>query len=397
MTERSRRRFVKIAGAAGIATLLAGCTVEETSDDGPEREETGDEASDDGETEDDDGTGTDDGEAEGDDAETDEPDPDPKTLTIATYESFIDAPSTSPGEWLKEAFEEEYDAEIEWQTPEHGVNQLIERANAGADIDADLYLGLTVDDLILVDENLEDGELFADPGEIDGEDAIIDGLHFDPEGRAVPFETGYISLVYNEDETDAPDTFEGLLDDDHEGELLAQSPGGSQTGRAFFLHTVYEFGDDFLDYWEELQENDVRVLGSWGDSYAAYTEGEAPMVVSYSTDQVFANMEGADLSGHQIRFLNDQAYANPEGMGIVAESEAADLAREFMSFVLRPEVQGEIAERNVVFPATEDAELDPEYDEFAHAPPEPVTFTYDELEGNLSDWIDEWERQFAGN
>jgi len=129
---------------------------------------------------------------------------------------------------------------------------------------------------------------------------------FDPFDRAVPFDTGYVSLVYDGTAIEAPETFEGLLDDEHAGALIAQNPGASTTGRSFLLHTVHRFGDgpdgsveggdgdpdyDYLDYWAELQDNDVRVLGSWDDAYAAWS-GEAPMVVSYSTDQVFASMEG---------------------------------------------------------------------------------------------------------
>jgi len=380
MESHSRRQFLQSAGAAGAVALLAGCTAEQTNGNGDA-------------TPDENGNGSDDSNGNGATTDPDEP----TELTVGTYESFIDAPSTSPGEWLKEAFEAEYDVELIWETPSNGVNNYIEQANAGSTVDTDLYLGLTTDDLIRVDENLSNGSLFAPAGELAGADDIREGLQFDPENRAVPFETGYISLVYNEYETEAPETFEGLLEEEHRGELLAQSPE-SQTGRAFFLHTIYTVGEDeYLDYWQELQDNDVRVLGSWSDSYAAYEGGEAPMVVSYSTDQVFANMEDADLSEHQIRFLNDQAYANPEGMAQFTDSENTDLVTDFMEFVLRPDVQGEIAERNVVFPATDTAELDPEYDEFAHEPPEPVTFTYDELDGNLSEWIDAWERQFAGN
>ena len=52
--------------------------------------------------------------------------------------------------------------------------------------------------------------------------------------------------------------------------------------------------------------------------------------------------------------------------------------------------------RNVQFPAVEDAELDEEFEQAAKVPPEPVTFTYDELAGNVDEWVDEWARQVAG-
>ena len=386
----TRRRFLTVGGAAG-AVALAGCSAEQTGD------ETDDGPDDDGA---DDGT---DGDAD-DEAET-------PTLTVATYDSFIDAPSVSPGEWLKEEFESRFDAELEWATPDNEINHYIERVQSGAAVDADVYVGFNTEDLVRIDEQLDDG-LFAEAGDIDGLEAVREGLRFDPFDRAVPFDTGYISLVYDGTETEAPETFDGLLDEEHRGALIAQNPGASTTGRAFLLHTIHRFGDgadgvidgadgdaeyDYLDYWADLQENDVRVLGSWSDSYSAWSEGEAPMVVSYSTDQVFASAEGANLEEHQIRFLNDQAYANPEGMAVFNDADHPDLAREFMAFMLEPAVQGEIAERNVAFPATDTAELPEDYAELAQEPADPVTFTYEELQGSVGDWVSDWERQFAGN
>ncbi|MDB2238668.1 thiamine ABC transporter substrate-binding protein [Halorubrum ezzemoulense] len=394
----TRRRFLTAAGAAG-AVALAGCSAEQVDDGGDGGDGDG-------------GNGTDDGGSESGDGGDETP-----TLTVATYTNFIDAPSVSPGEWLKGEFESRYDATLEWATPDNEVNYYVERAASGTGIDADLYVGLTTEDLVRVDGALDE-DLFAEAGDVDGRDAVKEGLRFDPFERAVPFDTGYVSLVYDSTTTEAPETFDGLLDDEHAGALIAQNPGGSATGRAFLLHTISRFGDggvasdgdgeavaggdgdpdyDYLDYWAELQANDVRVLGSWDDAYAAWSEGEAPIVVSYSTDQVFADMEGADLQKHQIRFLNDQAYANPEGMALFADADEPDLAREFMSFMLEPDVQGEIAQRNVAFPSTDGAELPSDYAELAKEPADPVTFTYDELQGSVDAWVEAWERQYAGN
>ncbi|GAB7092299.1 thiamine ABC transporter substrate binding subunit [Halorubrum luteum] len=390
-TDRSRRAFLAAAGVTG-AIALAGCAAEQTDDDdaGSDAEE------------------SDDTEPTADEAESDTEET--PTLTVATYESFVDAPSTSPGPWLKDTFEERFDVEIEFATPDNGLNHYVERRASGVDVDADLFVGLNTDDLVRIDDRLDD-ELFATGGldGIDGLDDVREGLWFDPRDRAVPYATNYISLVYDGTETDAPATFEGLLDEEHRGALITQNPGASTTGRAFLLHTVHRFGADdlggadgddeydYLDFWADLQDNDVRVLGSWNDAYAAWSGGEAPMVVSYSTDQVFADMEGADLAEHQVRFLNDQAYANPEAAAVFTDADEPDLAREFVQFLLDPEVQGEIAQRNVQFPATDTADLPADYAELAQEPDDPVTFSYEELQGAVDGWIDEWERQFASN
>ncbi|WP_372910446.1 thiamine ABC transporter substrate binding subunit [Salinigranum sp.] len=372
-----RRTFLRTAGASGTAALVAGCLGGGTDQSG-------------GST----------------DASTDTPtaangttvgSSAPAELVVATYSSFVDAPSSSPGPWLKEQYESEFDATLTWETPENGLNYFIERQLGGAVIDADAYVGLDTNMLIRIDEKLSE-PLFApvEEGALSRREEVKSSLEFDPKGRAVPYDTGYICLVWNEEETTAPETFDGLLESEHAGELIVQNPTSSATGQAFLLHTVAAKGEEgYLDYWEGLKENDVRVLGNWEDAYNAYSNGEAPMVVSYSTDQVYANRYDEPMAEHQIRFLNDQGYANPEGMARFAGSDRTERVNEFMDFVLTPEVQAEIAVRNVQFPATTTAELPAEFAEYAHEPPEAVTFTYDELKGSLGEWTDAWARAFA--
>jgi len=375
-----RRTFVSALGT-GVVASLAGCTGD---DDGSGN------GNDNG-----DGTPTDETPTEETPTEGTPTDGGESTLTVGTYSAFLDAPSISPGEWLKEEFESEFDATLEWEAPPNEVNQYIERRLSGAEIKADMYVGLNVDELVRVDEELDD-DLFVQAGDVPGSGNVKPGLSFDPDGRALPYDTGYICPVYDGTAIEAPETFDGLLGEAYSGDLIAQNPGTSTTGRAFLLHTIHQYGEDgYLDFWADLQDNDVRVLGSWSDAYSAWSEGEAPMVVSFSTDQVFAAQNDANLEEHQIRFLNDEGYANPEGMALFADATEPELAREFMSFVLRPEIQGEIAERNVQFPATDNAQLSADYDELAHEPPQPVTFTYEELQGSISDWIEDWERQVA--
>ena len=355
-----RRRFLVGIGAGAAA--LSGCTgAENSADDGSTPTATG--------------TGT----------------PGTETLVVATYDSFVDG-DDPVGPWLKEAFEAEHDAELEFTTPSEGINQYIRRAQQDADIEADLFVGLNVDELIRIDEGLDEPLFDALDGDLDRSDRIRDELRFDPDNRAVPYDTGYISLVYDENEVE-PTTFDDLTTSENEGALITQNAQQSDPGLAFLLWTIHEFGEDgYLDYWQALEDNDVRVLGSWSDAYNAYTAEEADMVVSYSTDQVF----NGDVPRHQVGFLDDQGYAQPEGMARFTEASNPDGAAELMEFMLLPDVQAEIAQKNVQFPAVDDADLDEEFAELAHVPPEPVTFTYDDLAGALDGWVEAWARQIAG-
>ncbi|WP_255169357.1 thiamine ABC transporter substrate-binding protein [Natrononativus amylolyticus] len=359
----NRRAFLRATGGAG-AVALAGCVTRESDEEEPEPEE-------------------------GDEGE----------LRIATYSSFVDT-EDAPGEWIREAFEEEYpDAELVWTTPEERVNHYIQQEEQGVTIEADVYVGLNVDDLARIDDQLGAGALFGelDRGRLEHAHRVQTGLEMgDPSGRVIPYDTGYISLVYDENEVETPETFDDLIDSEYESTLLAQSAQTSDPGQAFLLWTIHEFGEeDYLGYWSDLVANDVRILGDWSSSYEAYTNEERPMVVSYSTDQVFASAEGADMSRHQVAFLNDQGYANPEGMAIFEDTTHPDLAYAFVDFMLSEEAQAEIAVRNVQFPAVSEeyVDLPDDFDQYAHEPEEAVTMGYDDLRGNLEEWLDDWSRE----
>ncbi|MCU4743211.1 thiamine ABC transporter substrate-binding protein [Natronoglomus mannanivorans] len=396
-----RRTFIRTVsgGTAGIA--LAGCLTQDDDENGNgEDDENGNGNGEDDEN----GNGNDNGnETDNGDEEEQEDEPDLEgTLRVATYTSMVDDEEAA-GTWLKDAFEEEYpDATIDWTVPEEGTSHYIQQANQGVDIDADVFLGLNVDDLVLIDDNTDES-LFrsVDRDRLEHVDRIRDdpSVEFDdPHDRVLPYDTGYISLVYDENEVDDPETFDALTDEEYEGTLITQNAQQSDPGQAFLLWTIDAYGEDgYLDYWEELLDNDVRIIDDWSSAYSAYENEERPMVVSYSTDQVYTNRFDGDMSRSQIGFLEEQGYANPEGMAIFEDSEQVDLANAFLDFVLSNEAQAEIAVRNVQFPAVADeyVDLDEDYAEYAHEPPEAVSLTYDELSGNLDEWVDDWGQLVA--
>jgi len=378
MTEKrvSRRAYLTTAGA-GVA-MLAGCS----SGDGATETETDTEST----------------EAAVTGTATAVPESLSGTLTVATYSSWVEDDGAA-GPWLKQTFEERHpDVDIEYVTPEDGVNRYVQRKQQGAPVDADMYVGLNVDQLITADANLDE-RLFDSP-RLSNAGRIKDGLQFDPQRRAIPYDTGYIALVFDESEVSRPETFTDLTEPAWEDALLAENAQTSATGRAFLLWTVEQFGTDgYLDYWRDLQANGVTILDSWDEAYNnAYSSGERPMVVSYSTDQVFANRYDLDMTRHQVAALNGQGYANPEGMARFADSDDPELAAAFMDFMLTGDAQGEIAVRNVQFPAIPESEatLTEEFETYAKVPDEPVTFSYDELQGNVDGWVEEWAREIAG-
>ncbi|WP_436924683.1 thiamine ABC transporter substrate-binding protein [Halosimplex amylolyticum] len=381
-----RRRFVKAAGA-GVAGLLAGCSAEPTGD--------GDAT--DGST---DSTGTDGGTVAGS-ASGGTP-----VLRVGTYPSFVDAPSSSPGPWLKEQFEAEHDAELKWFPPESNMDYFLQRRQQNVTIDTDLFLGLTPENLVKADRETGDGEsLFTsvDTSALSNVGHVVDDYRFDPQERAIPVGASYISLVYNQHALDergvgAPETFDDLASDPYENGLLVPNPQNSETGLEFLFWTVDHFGEDgYLDYWSDLMDNGTQILKDWGTAYDAYSNDEAPIVVSFSTDQVYADRYDQDMARHQVGFPNGEGYAYLEGVAPFSGTDRMGLATEFVDFVLQPDVQAEIAQRNVALPAVDNADLPQDFDDLVHEPETIVSFGYDELMGNVEPWLNDWSEQIASN
>ncbi|ELY55123.1 thiamine ABC transporter substrate-binding protein [Natronolimnohabitans innermongolicus] len=366
----NRRRVLRTVGGAGSVGVagLAGCLFADDSDEPNE-----------------------------DDEEPEDPNHD-ETLRVVTYRSMVSGPNP-PGPWLVEAFEEEYpDAELEWVVPEAGVEHYLQRGEYGGEIDADVCFGFTVGDLTRIDDRIEEGGLLRELNHdrIDGVDRIQDGLDLeDPHGRALAYDAGYVSLVYDDTVLEPPEAFADLVESEYADTLLTHHPGYSMPGQAFLLWTIATGGpSDAMNYWEELAANGARIHRSWSASYDAYLDAERPLVVSYSTDPVFAAREGYDERRHRVAFLEDEGYTLPEGMGIFEAATAPDLAYAFLEFVLTDEVQAELARRNVQIPAVEGVDPGLGFVGLAREPPEPVATSYTELRGELTEWLTEWADRF---
>jgi thiamine transport system substrate-binding protein len=83
-------------------------------------------------------------------------------------------------------------------------------------------------------------------------------------------------------------------------------------------------------------------------------------------------------------------------MARFSDTDRPKLAETFMSFMLEPEIQAEVAQRNVALPAVDNAELSQTFDELTPEPETAVSFSYDQLSGNVDTWLEEWSRQVAG-
>lgn len=192
----------------------------------------------------------------------------------------------------------------------------------------------------------------------------------------------------------APSSFEDLADPAYRDLLSVQSPVTSSPGMAFLLGTVETYGEDgFIDYWDRLGANGVRVSPSWDDAYYGdYTvnEGDRPLVVSYASsppaEVVFS--EGARTEPASA-VLEETCVSQVEYAGVLEGAEQPELARELLEFMLADGWQSELPLTNFVYPVT-DVALPEEFAKWAPRPPAPITVDTEAVAQSRDEWLEQW-------
>ncbi|TVR66722.1 MAG: thiamine ABC transporter substrate-binding protein [Spirochaetaceae bacterium] len=304
-------------------------------------------------------------------------------------------------------FEEEYGVTVDLQrlgdTGAVYTQLFLERDDPGADV----VIGLDSTFLprLRADRILEPYE----PSEIS---LAREELLVDPQFLAVPFDFGYITLNYDREElASPPGTWNDLLDPSLENSIIMLNPGTSSPGRNFLLFTIAEFGDgtdrlpgrmatlpggrpadaprDYLEFWRRLRPNVLTVTGGWSDGYGLYTQGEAPIVVSYETSPAFhRHYEETDRYGAILP--DGGAYLQIEIAGIVRGAENRLNAERLIDYILSREFQELIALSQIMYPVHPDVEL-PEAFKSGPTVERALMLDNDLIAENFSRWLEAWE------
>lgn len=315
---------------------------------------------------------------------------DQPNLVVYTYDSFV---SWGPAQEIAASFEEAYGVKVTFVAPTGSgemLSRLITEMETGG-TQADVFIGLSDTQL---PRAIERG-IFQpiDIEKVPNLQNVPQELHVDPEYRAIPFDYGYVSFVYDRrawPDDQLPSSLEDLTDRRFAGRIIAIDPRTSSVGHALLLWTIAEYGEDgYLAYWNRLKPSLLTVAGGWSAAYAMFEEGEAPIVLSYTTDAAYSVYSGqGDRYG--IILPGGQAYLQIELAGIVAGSEQAELAHAFLNHLLAPESQKLIPTTNWMFPANAATELPEVFEQYAIQPENPVRLDHSLVDENNERWLREW-------
>ena len=307
-------------------------------------------------------------------------------LTVYTYSSF----PVSLVETIKSHFLKEYRTKVEFRSfSDTGpmFNQLLQEKRAPK---ADLVIGLDNNYFVkAVEQDLFQSYKPKAAAKIRPE------LVFDPQYRMIPFDYGYVVFNYDRERLDkVPKTHRDLLDPYYKGKIIIENPMTSSPGQVFLLTTIALYGEDgYLDYWRRLKKNLLAITPGWDEAYGMYTAGEAPLVLSYGTSPVYHYLYDK-TERYQALVLDDAAYAQNEGMGIVKGTANLKGAQQLVDYLLTPEFQSLIPESQFMYPVTSDAKL-PESFKVAAEVKRILNLPPEQVAAKLDKWLSDWEKAIS--
>jgi len=323
--------------------------------------------------------------------ETAVPSEEPRTLTVMTHDSF------AVSEGVIQAFQDEFNVEIQFIAAGDtgtAVNKAALSKNAPL---ADVFYGV---DNTFLSRALEEDifEVYESPLL----EEIPDSFELDPQFRALPVDFGDVCLNYDvayftENDVPPPKNLEDLLKPEFASLLVVENPATSSPGLAFLFATIGHFGEaGYLEYWQGLVENDVKVVNDWETAYYAEFSrwgGLRPIVVSYSSsppfEVIFAE-EPLDVPPTAAVTGAGSCFRQIEFVGILKGTENRTLAEEFIDFMLSATFQEDIPLQMYVFPVNPNAQLDETFVKFLTIPATPATLGPGEIAANREKWITAW-------
>ena len=137
----------------------------------------------------------------------------------------------------------------------------------------------------------------------------------------------------------------------------------------------------------DVTADPASIADGWSSAYGLFTEGEAPIVISYTTSPVY-HVLNEDTTRYQALVFPEGHHKTIESIGILASSDNKEEAQAFVDFILS-EGQVDTAIANSMYPANGETVLPEAYD---YAPLPEKIFDTDPayVAANIDRWTEEW-------
>ena len=258
-------------------------------------------------------------------------------LTVYTYDSF--AAEWGPGPAIEKGFEATCGCDVQWVTAGDGAALLSRLRLEGEGTKADVVVGL--------DTNLtaaaRNTGLFGPSGVTAKYDMPVAWT----DDTFVPYDWGYFAFIGNKGEP-APTDFRALAESDRR--VVIEDPRSSTPGLGLLLWVKAAYGEEAPAIWKGLKDNIVTVTPGWSEAYGMFLDGEADLVLSYTTSPAYHIVAEEDASKVALPFTEGH-YMQIEVAGMVKASARPELAQQFLAYLVSDDAQSVIPTTNWMYPA----------------------------------------------
>ncbi len=311
---------------------------------------------------------------------------DKPVLNVYTYDSF--ASEWGPGPKIEQAFEARCECDLNFVAVDSSTGILSRVQLEGQNSNADIVLGL--DNSLVV--QAQDTGLIA-PHSVDMTQLQLP-LLWDNQ-NFLPFDYGFFAFIYNSEKmTNPPTSFENLLAMDNDLKIVIQDPRSSTPGLGLMLWVKSLYGDQAGVIWQQLKPKILTVTKGWSEAYGMFLEGEADMVLSYTTSPAYHM-----IAENETRY---QAAVFDEGHGMQIEVAAKlknapnpELADQFMAFIATQDFQSLIPTGNWMYPVVFPPEGLPVAFTQLVRPAKTLMIDAHGIAENKTAWIDEFNQALS--
>ncbi|MEE9389106.1 MAG: thiamine ABC transporter substrate binding subunit [Paracoccaceae bacterium] len=304
---------------------------------------------------------------------------DKPVLTVLTYDSF--ASDWGPGPKVKAAFELTCQCELNFVAAGDGAALLARIQLEGARSDVDVVLGLDTNLVAAATAT----ELFQDHG-INDVDFALPIVWDNP--VFLPFDWGYFAFVYDKETvSNPPNSLRSLGESDLK--IVIQDPRSSTPGLGLLMWVKSAYGDQSGEIWQGLSDNIVTVTKGWSEAYGMFLEGEADMVLSYTTSPAY-HLIAEDDASKAAALFDEGHYMQIEVAAKLAASDQPELADQFLRFMVSDGFQSIIPTTNWMYPAVVPEGGLPDGFDTLITPPKSLIYSADEAADARDEGLEEW-------
>jgi thiamine transport system substrate-binding protein len=301
---------------------------------------------------------------------------DKPVLTVYTYDSF--AAEWGPGPALKAGFEKNCGCTVNFSGSEDAIATLRKVQLEGAASPADVVVGL---DTATAPEARKTG-LFDTHG------LTLPALAIDwADTEFVPFDYGYFAFVYNKEKTpNPPGSFEELIAMPNSFKVVLQDPRSSTPGLGNVIWIRTAYGDRAPEIWQGLKPHILTLSRGWSEAYGLFLDGQADMVLSYTTSPSYHAIAEQDARFAYADFA--EGYVpQVEVAGVLKTAKQPELARQFLAYLVTPEAQAVIPTTNWMYPVLDIGDALPA--DFGEPPAKVLPLDEATIATSTKAWVDE--------